>query len=69
MKARILFLLALVVGTSAGFATRGYSFEALDAEASGTQQCYYTVGVDRPTDCTTCSGTCSNGVCCGIVRG
>lgn len=64
MKARIAFVLSLAIGATAGFATNGYSL----AEAGGTQQCYYTVGVDKPTDCTTCSGSCSNGVCCGIVR-
>ena len=62
MRSRILFLLALVLGASAGFTTTGYSDE------QARQQCYYTVGVDRPTDCTTCANTCANGACCGIIR-
>jgi hypothetical protein len=64
MKIRIALVLSLVSGASAGFATNGFSL----AEAAGSQQCYYTVGVDRPTDCTTCTGSCSNGACCGIIR-
>lgn len=63
MKARILFALALAIGATVGFARDGYS-----VAAAGSQQCYYTVGVDKETDCTTCSGSCQNGVCCGIVR-
>ncbi len=37
----------------------------------GTRQCYYLQGVEPPTSCNTCSGSClgSGYVCCDIVVG
>jgi hypothetical protein len=64
MKLRhtLLFGLAIALGALFGTASTGIS------NSSASQQCYYTVGVDPPTACTTCTGICLGAgyKCCTI---
>ncbi len=58
----LLFGSAIALGALVGTTSNGIS------NLSASQQCYYTVGVDPPTACTTCSNSCLGAgyKCCTI---